>query len=138
VTAVGYVVKAMSVKIDDTAYECAVTSVSDAESSSTVTTQTACEDGTATDTGPSTWVLNIAYNLDWTVGSLHRLLRDNAGDAATVVVEYDPVGAPGVLTTYDVTLKPGSGTAGVGAYATGSVALPVKGQPSTMDPDPGV
>lgn len=133
-TAVGYVVKAMSVKIDDTSYECAVTSVSDAESSSTVTTQTACADGTASDTGPSTWTLNIAYNLDWTPGSLHRILRDNAGDAATVEVEYDPVGAPGVITAYDVTIKPGSGTAGVGAYATGSVALPVKGQPVTTDP----
>lgn len=138
-TAVGYVVKTMTVKTTPpggslTAYECAVLGVSDTPDRSTQTTAVACPDGSITDTGPASWTVTVDYNVVDTPESFHRMLREYDGQAATLVVEYDPIGAPGTLTNYDVTLQAGSQDATVGSFRTGSVTLPVKGSPTYTDP----
>jgi hypothetical protein len=115
------------------AYECAVTAVQEGPTRDTVTSQTACPDGSITDVGPDTWTLTIAYNTSYLPGSLHRLLLDNSGATATVVWEPDPVNEPGTLRNYEVTLVPGAADYTVGAYANASVELPVHGTPTTTD-----
>lgn len=138
-TAVGYVVKTLTVKLTppggtETAYECAVTGVQDAPDRATSTTAVACPDGSITDVGPASWTVTVNYNAVDTVGSFHRMLRQYDGQPATLEVEYDPVGEPGLLTSYDVTLVAGSNDATVSAFRTGTVTLPVKGAPVYTDP----
>jgi hypothetical protein len=140
--AVGHVVKTISVKIPtppgSTAveYQCAVTGVEETVTRTTQTTNVACPDGAITDTGPATYALVIGYNVDMNAGSLHRLLRDHDGVAATIDVEYDPVGAPGVITHYAATLLDPGHTAQVGAWHTAAATLPVRGKPSITEPWP--
>lgn len=139
-TAVGYVVKTLTVKTTPpggstpVAYECAITGVSDAPTRSTQTSTTACPDGTIVDVGPATWELTIDYNAVDTLGSLFRVLRQHDGSPATIDVEYDPVNEPGRITHYDVTLVASGQTATVGSFRTASVTLPVKGAPRYTDP----
>lgn len=139
-TAVGYVVKRLTVKFTPpggggpVAYECAVTGVSDAPNRSTQTSTTACADGAITDVGPATWVLTIDYNAVDTPGSLFRVLRLHDGEAATIDVEYDPINEPGRITHYDVILVASGQSATVGSFRTASVELPVSGAPYYTDP----
>lgn len=136
---IGYVVKHMTVSIKRGAsagvdYECAITGVQEGETSDTVTSQTACADGAITDVGPSAWTLTIGYNVSNLPTSLHRVLRDHAGEDATVSIEPFPVQEPGYRIEYDVVLKPGAADYTVGAYGAASVQLPVNGKPRTVDP----
>lgn len=140
-SAVGYVVKSMVVTIQEgagsaVAYECAIRGVTEEESSDTVTTRTACPDGTKTDSGPSAWSVTVDYNVSNLPASLHRILRENAGAAATLSVEPFPVEEPGVTVEYDVTLRPGAAAYNVGAFGEASVTLSVTGSPRTVDPTP--
>lgn len=130
-TAIGYAVKTMSLKIGAVQYECAVTGVTETPTTSSVTTTTACPDGSKTDSGPTTWELGIDYNVSNLPASLHRILRDNAGSTATVILEPFPVEEPGTTITYEVTLTPAGGAYVVGAFGTASVTLPVHGTPVT-------
>lgn len=135
-SAVGYVVKAMSVKIDGTEYSCAVTGVTEQPSSTTVSTETACSTGDRTkqDTGPVSWAVQIDYNVSNLPTSLHRLLRDHAGEAATLVIEPFPVDEPGTLITYNVILTPAGAAMPVSQYANASVVLPCTAYPEFTDP----
>lgn len=139
-SAVGYVVKSMKVEIDrdgtPAAYQCAVRGVTETESSDTVTTRTACPDGVKQDTGPSSWTVTIDYNVSNLPASLHRILREHAGVAATLIVEPFPVEEPGHTIEWDVTLRPGGANYNVGAYGEASVTLPVIGSPRNVDPTP--
>lgn len=136
-TAVGSVVRTMGVGIDTgtgvVQYECAVTKVAENESHDTQTTQVACPDGTASDVGPSTWAIDVDYNVDWAPTSLHRILRAHAGETATLTWQPDPEHNPGVTETATVTLVPGAAQQQVGAYRTASVSLPCIGQPTILD-----
>ncbi len=138
-TAVGYAVKTMSVTIDpDPAggpveYQCAITGVTETPTTESVTTRTACPDGTKVDQGPTSWVVQIDYNVSNLPASLHRLLRDNEGAHATLVIEPFPVEEPGTKISYEVTLSPAGGAFVVGAFGTASVTLPVDGSPTTID-----
>lgn len=133
-TAVGYAVKSMVIKIGTTAYECAVTGVTETPTADTVTTRTACPDGVKQDTGPAAWTLTVDYNVSNLPGSFHRLLRDSEGDAATIEVEPFPLEEPGTKISYAVTLTPGGAGYVVGQFGTASVVLPVNGNPTTIDP----
>lgn len=138
-TAVGYVVKTMSVTIKSgespaVAYECAVTGVKFPETHSTVTTATACADGSLTDVGPSTFAAEIDFLVSNLPGSLFRLLNDNAGALATLSVEPFPVAEPGTLRECDVTLIAAGEDYTVGAFGKASVSLPVTGIVRTVDP----
>jgi hypothetical protein len=134
VSAVGYAVKTMHVKIGAVDYRCAVTGVTESPTADTVTTRTACPDGVKQDTGPAAWTLTVDYNVSNLPDSFHRLLRDSEGDAATISVEPFPLEEPGTLIEYDVTLTPGGGAFVVGQFGTASVVLPVTGSPRTTDP----
>lgn len=136
---VGYVVKTMSVKIKRgtaaaVAYECAVRGVTEQETADVVTTRVACPDGTKTDTGPSSWSVTVDYNVSNLPDSLHRILREHAGEPATLTVEPFPVEEPGHFVEWDVTLRPGGGAYTVGSYGEASVTLAVTGAPRNVDP----
>lgn len=138
-TAVGYAVKAMNITIKRgtsaaVEYECAITGVQEGEQHDTVTSNTACTDGSITDTGPSSWTVTVGYNVSNLPASLHRILRDHAGESAVLSIEPFPVHEPGTKIEYDVTLTPGPADYTVGAIGTASVVLPVKGSPRTVDP----
>lgn len=139
-SAVGYVVKSMVVTIDPepggtpVAYECAITSVIETPSNTTQTSQTACPDGTIVDVGPTSWSIDIAHNVSLLPTQLHRLLRDNEGKSATVVIEPFPIAEPGHKIEWDVTLVPPGGSYPVGSFATSTATLPVKGSPRNIDP----
>lgn len=139
-TAVGYVVKRLTVKTTPpgggaaVAYECAVTGVSDSPNRTTQTSTTACADGTITDVGPATWELTVNYNAVDDPASFFRMLRLHDGEAATIDVVYDPINNPGRITHYDVTLVAGGQDATVGSFRTASSTFPVKGAPRYTDP----
>jgi hypothetical protein len=132
-TAVGYAVKSMILDVDGVEYQCAVTGVQEGVTAETVTTRTACPDGSKSDTGPGVWTLTVNYNVSNLPASFHRLLRDNEGAAAVVILEPFPIDEPGTTITYNVTLTPGPGDFTVGAFGTASVTLPVNGSPVTTD-----
>lgn len=139
-TGIGYVVKTLTVKTTPpgsgapVAYECAVTGVQDSPSRTTQTSVTACPDGTLTDVGPTTWELTVNYNAVDTPGSFFRMLREFDGQSAVIDVEYDPVGEPGRITHYAVTLTAGGQDATVGNFRTASSTFPVQGAPTYTDP----
>jgi hypothetical protein len=138
-TAIGYVVRTMVVKLlpqggVEASYECAITGVTEVPTQTTVTTQTACPDGAAQDVGPTTWALDVAYNVDHAPDSFHRVLRDNAGVPAVLTITPDPTGNPGTKIEYTVpALVPGGAGMVVGAYAVATVSLPLSGAPVYVD-----
>lgn len=133
-TAIGYVVKSMVITVDAVAHECAIRGVTENATADTVTTRTACPDGTKQDTGPTAWTLTVDYNVSNLPDSFHRLMRENEGAAAVISVEPFPVEEPGTLISYDVTLRAGGAAYVVGAFGEASVELPVSGAPVTVDP----
>lgn len=140
-TAVGYVVKRMTVttkKGTDAAVarECAITGIREVPSQSTQTSQTACADGSITDTGPATWTVEVGYNTDLRPDSFHRLLLDHDGETVTLTYEPDPIGDPGRKREATVTLAAPSSDYTVGSFATATVSLPVRGSIATIDPAP--
>lgn len=78
---------------------------------------------------PIDWVANVDYAQDWeTVNSFSQYLLANTGKKVTV--KFTPkVGAGLKAVTVTVTLLPGAIGGTVGSFATGSVALPIDGQP---------
>lgn len=140
-SAVGYVVKSMSITIKRgsaaaISYECAITGVTETPTADTQTVQTACPDGSISDVGPASWTLGIDYLVSNLPGSLHRILREHAGEPATVQIEPFPISEPGVLVEYDVTLTPAGAGYVVGQFGAASATVPLKGQPRTIDPTP--
>jgi hypothetical protein len=139
--AVGYAVTTMVVTIKQgsataVAYECAITGVTENESHDTVTSRTACPDGSIVEAGPSSYTLTIAANASLAPTSLFRVLRENAGESAVVTVEPFPVREPGHKIEYDVSLVAPGGDFTVGAMSAFTVELPVQGSPRFIDPTP--
>lgn len=140
-TAIGYVVKEMVLTIEPAGgspvdYACAITGVRESENHTEQTSQTGCADGTIVDVGPSSWSIEITHNVSLLPDSLFRLLRDHAGEAATVTIEPFPIQEPGHTISWDVTLIPSGGDFTVGSFATSTPPLPVKGSPVHTDPTP--
>jgi hypothetical protein len=138
-TAVGYVVKAMTVTTKQgtaaaVSQECAITGIRETPSATTQTTQTACPDGTITDTGPTSWTVDVSYNTSLDPASFHRLLLDHTGEQVTLTWEPDPVNDPGRKRTATVTLVAPASDYTVGSFATATVSLPVRGGIATVDP----
>lgn len=136
---VGYVVKTMSVKIKRgaaaaVAYECAVRGVTETPSADVVTTRVACPDGVKQDVGPASWSVAVDYNVSNLPASLHRILREHAGESATLTIEPFPIEEPGTFVEWDVVLTPAGGAYVVGSYGEATVTLPVVGAPRTVDP----
>lgn len=131
-SAVGYVVKQMTVKIDTKDYACAVTSVREVPNTPIQETQTACADGTKTDKGKTTWTIDVTANVDLAADSLYRLLTDPANDGKAASLEYAPdaLNHPDVVKTANVTLVPVGGDFTVNSWATFTVSLPVTGAPT--------
>lgn len=75
------------------------------------------------------WVAGVDYAQDWeTINSWSQYLLANVGKKVTM--KFTPKnGATAKAITVTVTLLPGSIGGTVGAFATGSVSLPVDGQP---------
>jgi hypothetical protein len=115
------------------AYECAITGLSETATRTTVTAITACPDGSITDQGPVTWAVEIDYLVSNLPASLHRILRDHDGAAATLTVEPFPVTEPGTKIAYEVTLGAAGAKYTVGAFGAATVSLPVIGNPTTTD-----
>ena len=139
-TAVHYTVRTMVLEVQvgvgtAVAHECAITGVTENESHDEISGATACPDGTFTDVGPSRWSLGIDYNVSHVPASFHRLLRENAGLAATITIEPDPVGDPGRQIVYDcpALVSAGAGMV-VGSTAAASATLPLNGAPEYVDP----
>lgn len=76
------------------------------------------------------WVANTDYAQDWeTVNSWSQYLMANVGKKVTM--KFTPKKGTGMkAVTVTVTLLPGTIGGTVGAFATGSVSLPVDGQPT--------
>jgi hypothetical protein len=73
------------------------------------------------------WTANVDYAQDWeTASSFSQYCLANVGKKVTA--KFTPKVA-GKAITVTVTLLPGGIGGTVGAFATGSVALPVDGQP---------
>lgn len=76
------------------------------------------------------WTANVDYAQDWeTANSLSQYLLANVGKKA--ILKFTPKKGSGAKSiTVTATLLPGGIGGSVGAFATGSVALPVDGQPT--------
>lgn len=135
-TATGHVRKTIVLTLDGTPYECEITGATLTPSADTQTTAVLCPDGSASDTGPVSWTLDVDYLVDYNAGSLFRLFAQNHGAVAAFSYEPDPTNAPGVTWDGDVRLIAGPGGGAAGAWESGSVSLPIIGQPVITDPVP--
>lgn len=138
-TAVGYVVKEMSVKSKlgtaaEVEQQCAITGIREVPTQSTQTTQVACPDGSITDNGPVSWAVEVGYNTSLRPDSFHRLMLDHVGEQVQLTWEPDPIGDPGRKRSAMVRLSAPSADYTVGSFATATVSLPVQGTISTIDP----
>jgi hypothetical protein len=129
-TAVGYVVREVVLKIDGTAYECAVVGCVLTPSVNLVEWDVACPDGHASDMGTTAWTLDLDYMFDPAAASLSTVLADNAGDAVAFEFTPDPIGNPTRKRTGTVRLIPGPEGGTVNSPAQQSVSLPVIGAPA--------
>ncbi|MGW9159615.1 hypothetical protein [Microbacterium sp. NPDC055665] len=82
------------------------------------------------DIAPLDWTANVDYAQDWeTVNSWSQYLLANTGKKVTM--KFTPKKGTGLkAATVTVTLLPGTIGGTVGTFATGSVSLPVDGQPA--------
>jgi hypothetical protein len=135
-TAVGRVVKTLSVEIahDGGAaaeFNTAVLAVRETPNRNTQTTTVASGES-STDVGPTSWTIDIDYNVSWAANSLHRILLENDGETGTIVWQPDPVGSPTVGRSATVVLVAPPTDATVGNFQTGTVSLPVQGAITTV------
>jgi hypothetical protein len=134
-TAVGYVVKLMTLEIDGTAYECAVTGAQLVPTQQTQEWQTACPDGKGSDVGPTSWSLNVDAVQDWTSEtSFSAMLLAHAGEL--VDFSFEPQADAGVSMTGQCRLVAPPVGGNVGSVAAFSVQLPVVGEPVPAYPAP--
>jgi len=132
----GYVVKAMTIKIGSVQYECEVTGLTETESHDTQTSLTACPSGAITDTGPSSFSLDIDANVVLDPSSLYVLLTTPANYGIAAHVEYAPdaTNHPTFMRQADVTLVAAGGAFVPGSFATFSVSLPCTAPPTWKVP----
>lgn len=128
----GFVVRAMTITIDDEDYACEITGLREVPSRSTQTAVTACADGSITDTGPATWTIDVTAHVDLADGSLYALLTDPDNDGVPAVIEYTPdvVNYPEKVRTADIELVTVGADFTPGSFATFQVSFPVTGAPS--------
>lgn len=132
-TAVGKVVKQLSVKIAHDAgalaeFNTAILGLKEIPSRTEQTTVVASGE-TASDTGPTTWALEISYNVDWNTDSLHRILLENDGEIGTF--EWKPDPALTLKRSGSVRIVAPGTDATVGNYQTNTVTLQVIGTITT-------
>lgn len=128
-TAKGFVVKNMTVKVAGNQYECEVTGVTETESHDTQTQAVACGDS-ATDVGPASWTVDVSANIDMAATSLFRVLRA-AAQGTPMVVEWVPdvTGHPTIKATANVKSVKPPGDFTVGSFAAFTVSLPCDAEP---------
>lgn len=136
-TAIGHVVRLMNLTIGTSeTVECAVTACDLVPTFSTVTSTVACPDGTISDAGPTSWSFNVTANVDAGATSFSTYLEENDGDVVAVEWVPDPVNHPTRARKFSVIVKPMNEGHPVGAFASGSVSLPVQGRPTWGAPTP--
>jgi hypothetical protein len=129
----GYVVKTLLVKMKEgvgtlTEYNLAVLSAKFVPSRS-VQASTVADGTTIQDVSPTSWALEVSFNTDMAAGKFARFLFDNDGKTGTVELYPNPVTNATLKETATVTLLAGDQDFTVGAFAVGSVSLPVTGKP---------
>lgn len=129
-TAVGYVVKSITLLIDDVDYKCAIIGATLTPTASVVEWSTACPDGQGSDVGVTKWTLDLDYAYDPAAASLSTILADNAGDIVDFEFTPDVVNNPTRTRIGSVRLIPGPEGGTVDSLAQQSVSLPLVGEPS--------
>jgi len=120
---IGHVVKTLKLKVGSTYYECAVTAVKLTPSVNAVESMTLCSsDPRVVDLAPTTWTLDVDYNVDHGASSFFTFLFANAGTSANY--EYETSDG---LAKFAGTVRviPGNADATPGSFETGTVSLPV-------------
>jgi hypothetical protein len=120
---VGYVVKTMTLLIGTTAYETAITGITENHTRPSQSTATA-DGSTKTDIGNDEATLDITFNIDVAATSLYTHLMDNGGDAATIKWTPDTTQATRKRSAPVILAEP-TGTFDVNSFATATVTLPV-------------
>lgn len=93
------------------------------------TYRTLVPDGTVTDVGAASWMLELEGVQDWETGGLAAYLNTNAGNLVTVAIA--PVNTTGKKqATVSVRAVPVPFGGTEGEFATFDVELPVNGQPT--------
>lgn len=106
----------------------AVSSVALTPSTSVVTFKGLNPDATFTDVTAPTWTCDLTYAQDWdSTNSLSMYLFENAGE--TVEAVFAPK-AGGRSWTVNIIITPGAVGGAVDSFATATVSLGVKGQPT--------
>jgi hypothetical protein len=137
-SAKGHVRKTIVLTIGGTAYQCEITGATVTPTADVQTTKVLCPDGSASDTGPVSWALDVNYLVDHNAGSLFRLLVASHGQTATFDYEPDPDTAPGVKWTGNLRIIAGPAGGDAATWESGSVSLPIIGTPTITDPLPAV
>lgn len=130
----GHVRRSIVLTIDTVAYECEVTNVTLTPSTTTSTATALCPDGVVQDVGVPVWTMDVDYLVDHNVGSFYRFLVGNVGAEADYSYEPDPLNAAGVTYTGTLTIIPGPAGGASGTFESGSVSLPIDGEPTVTDP----
>jgi hypothetical protein len=127
-----FVVKTMTLSIDSEQYECDITGLKEVPNTPVLQTATACPDGVASDTGQTTWTLDVSANVSLETDSLWRILNDPTKWGQVVTAEWSPdaTNHPETKRTAQVVIVPPGGDFTVNSWATFSISLPVKGYPS--------
>lgn len=130
----GHVRKTIRLTIDGTAYECEVTGATLTPSAEVKTARTLCAAGAIADVAAPTWTLDVDYLVDHNSGSLYRFLKANTGAVAAFEYEPDPQNAAGVTYSGELRVVPGPAGGSSGDWESGSVSLPLIGEPAVTDP----
>ena len=132
-TAVGEVVKSLSVKIAHDGGSLAEfnTAILGLKEIATRTEQstTVASGEVASDVGPTQWAIELSYNVAWEADSLHRVLLENDGELGTI--EWKPKASGTLKRSATVRLVAPSTDATVGNYSTNTVTLQVIGTITT-------
>lgn len=129
-TAVGYVVKSITLKIGATDYKCAIIGAVLTPAASVVEWTTACPDGQGSDVGVTKWTLDLDYAYDPAAASLSTILADTEGTVAVFEFTPDVVNNPTRIRTGSVRIIPGPEGGTVDSLAQSSVSLPLVGAPT--------
>jgi hypothetical protein len=132
----GHLRKRVTLTIDGATYECEVTNVTLTPNVTTQTTNVLCADGVLADVSDPAWSLDVDYLVDHNAGSFYRFLVGNHGAVAAFTYEPDPINAAGVTYAGSLRVLPGPAGGEAGSWESGSVSLPVIGQPAITDPAP--
>lgn len=115
--------------VDGDTYEKAVSSVMFTPTTSSATFKGLDPAAVFTESGASTWVVDISYAQDWdTVGSLSAYLYDNEGSQVTL--SFKPKSASGGTWSATVSIVAGAVGGAVDSFAVTTVQLPVQGKPT--------